>query len=293
MIIGAGGMLGHQLCFKLKRFGDIFGVFRKPASKYVCYELVDPKNTFGFLDVTDISALRKVLSSVRPQVIVNAVGIVKQRKDAKAAVPSITVNSLLPHMLAGCCAEIDARLIHFSTDCVFSGNRGAYTEADTPDPVDLYGRSKLLGEIDGQGCLTLRTSIIGWELENRAGLLEWFAAQHGRTIEGYRKVIYTGLSTAVMAELVGRLIVEHPKLSGLYHVASAPINKFDLLMNLAEQLGWRDIAIRAEDQFQCDRSLIGSRFEALTGWRPPSWQEMIAGLAAEWPKYEQWRKQSQ
>jgi dTDP-4-dehydrorhamnose reductase len=226
-------------------------------------------------------------------VVVNAVGIVKQRKDAKAAIPSINVNALLPHVLAEHCSDIGARLIHFSTDCVFSGNRGAYTEADNPDPVDLYGRSKLLGELDGPGCLTLRSSIIGWELENRSGLLEWFVAQRGLTIDGYRKAIYTGLSTAAMAEVVGRMIREQPELSGVYHVASAPINKFDLLVNLAKQLRWRDILIQPEDQFQCDRSLIGSRFEALTGWRPPSWQEMTAGLAAEWPKYEKWRKESQ
>jgi dTDP-4-dehydrorhamnose reductase len=157
----------------------------------------------------------------------------------------------------------------------------------------LYGRSKLLGEIDGEGCLTLRTSIIGWELENRVGLLEWFATQRGRTIDGYRKAIYTGLSTEAMAELVRLLIFEQPGLSGLYHVASAPISKFDLLVALTEQLGWDDIQIRPQDQFQCDRSLIGSRFEKMTGWRPPSWKDMLAGLAAEWPIYEQWRKSVQ
>lgn len=290
LILGAGGMLGHQLCRKLKGAGEIFAVFRKPAAQYDRYGLVASVNAFGGIDLSDLRHLTQILGRLRPQVVVNAVGIVKQRKDAKAAIPSITVNALLPHLLAERCAEIGARLIHFSTDCVFSGIRGGYTEDDNPDPVDLYGRSKLLGELEEKGCLTLRTSIIGWELEHRAGLLEWFATQRGRTIGGYRKAIYTGLSTAAMAELVERLIRENPQLFGLYHVASAPINKFDLLVNLAEQLGWRDIRIQPQDQFQCDRSLIGSRFETLTGWRPPSWEDMLAGLAAEWPNYEKWRK---
>jgi dTDP-4-dehydrorhamnose reductase len=292
LILGGGGMLGHQLCLKLKECGEIYAVFRKSASLYERYCLVASANAFGDLDVTDLLALKKVIASVRPQVVVNAAGIVKQRKDAKAAIPSISVNALLPHVLAERCRDIDARLIHFSTDCVFSGNRGAYIEADNPDPLDLYGRSKLLGEIEGEGCLTLRTSIIGWELENRTGLLEWFATQRGRKIEGYRKAIYTGLSTTAMAELVKKVIIEHPELSGIFHVASAPINKFDLLTNLADQLGWRDIRIHPQGQFKCDRSLIGSRFETLTGWHPPSWDEMLAGLAAEWANYEQWRLQA-
>jgi dTDP-4-dehydrorhamnose reductase len=119
--------------------------------------------------------------------------------------------------------------------------------------------------------------------------LEWFASQRGRTIEGYLKAIYTGLSTSAMAEIVKRIILEKPDLSGIYHVASAPINKFDLLRKLADQLGWQDIRIQPQDRFQCDRSLIATRFEAMVGWRPPSWDEMLAGLAAEWPNYERWR----
>lgn len=293
LILGAGGMLGHQLCLKFKGCIDVYGVFRKPAAYYERYSLLRSKYALGGIDLTDSSALTQLFSLVQPNVVVNAVGVVKQRKNSKIAIPSITVNALLPHEIFERCRDIGARLIHFSTDCVFSGKMGLYNEDDNPDPLDLYGRSKLLGEIDGEGCLTLRTSIIGWELENRVGLLEWFATQRGRTIDGYRKAIYTGLSTEAMAELVRLLIFEQPGLSGLYHVASAPISKFDLLVALTEQLGWDDIQIRPQDQFQCDRSLIGSRFEKMTGWRPPSWKDMLAGLAAEWPIYEQWRKSVQ
>jgi dTDP-4-dehydrorhamnose reductase len=291
LILGAGGMLGHQLCLTLKRFGEIYAVFRKPASRYERYALVASANVFGGVDITDITALKRVLVSVGPQVVVNSVGIVKQRRDAKAAIPSITVNGLLPHMLAEACTEMGVRVILFSTDCVFSGNRGEYTEEDIPDPVDLYGRTKLVGEVDEAGCLTLRTSIIGWEIENRASLLEWFAAQRGCIINGYRKAIYTGLSTSAMAKLVGIVITEHPDLSGLYHVASAPISKYDLLTRLADRLGWKDIQIRPDDDFRCNRSLIGSRFESVTGWEPPDWNEMIEGLSEEWPVYREWRRE--
>jgi dTDP-4-dehydrorhamnose reductase len=290
LILGAGGMLGHQLCLYLNSCGEVFAVFRKEKSHYDGFGLVDSSNGYGNIDVTDFPAVKRVLDLVRPNVVVNAVGIVKQRRDAKAAIPSITVNGLLPHLLMEASLEIGARLIHFSTDCVFSGNGGEYREEDIPDPVDLYGRTKLVGEVDEAGCLTLRTSIIGWEIENRASLLEWFAAQRGCIINGYRKAIYTGLSTSAMAKLVGRVITEHPDLSGLYHVASAPISKYDLLTRLADRLGWHDIQIRPEDDFRCDRSLIGTRFETATGWKPPDWNEMIEGLSEEWPVYDKWRR---
>jgi len=290
LILGAGGMLGHQLCRCLNACGEVFAVFRKDISRYDRYGLVDSSHGYGNLDVTDLPSFKRVLNRLRPNVLVNAVGIVKQRRDAKEAIPSITVNGLLPHLLAEACSEIGARLFHFSTDCVFSGNRGGYTEDDLPDPVDLYGRTKLVGEVEGPRCVTLRTSIIGWEIENRGGLLEWFAAQRGGIINGYRKAIYTGLSTSAMAKLVGRVILEHPDLSGLYHVAGAPISKYDLLTRLAERLGWDDIQIRPEEDFQCDRSLIGTRFESLTGWEPPDWNEMIEGLSEEWPVYDKWRR---
>ncbi len=179
--------------------------------------------------------------------------------------------------------------MQISTDCVFSGLRGNYTEADLPDAVDLYGRTKLLGELNRPNCLTLRTSIVGWELKGRSSLLEWFASQRGSRIKGYRQAIYTGLSTSVLATLIGDLLETRHDLAGLFHVASEPISKYDLLRRLAEVLGWNDISIDPDDQFRCDRSLAGTRFEAVTGWRAPSWEQMIAGLAQEWPMYAELR----
>src|SRR5207253_2340396 len=141
----------------------------------------------------------------------------------------LSINSLFPHRLARLCHAAKARLIHVSTDCVFSGRKGNYTEADQPDAEDLYGRSKLLGEVQGPGCLTLRTSIIGRELDTRQGLVEWFLSNQGRKVKGYRRAIFSGLTTDALSELIGRIILNHPDLEGLWHVASAPINKFELI----------------------------------------------------------------
>ena len=169
--------------------------------------------------------------------------------------------------------------------CVFSGLRGNYSELDVPDPVDLYGRSKLLGELNRPGCLTLRTSIIGWQLNTFSSLLSWFATQRGKTIKGYRKAIYSGLTTTVLSQLIGDLILTRPDLYGLYQVASAPITKFDLLVQLSEKLSWDDIQILPDDQFFCDRTLLSARFTTATGWRAPSWDDMLLGLVQEWPQY--------
>jgi dTDP-4-dehydrorhamnose reductase len=292
LILGGGGMLGHKAFQVLGERFDAYATFREDADE--CAER-PPFNgaarsrLLGGVDALDLDCVTHVLAEVKPDAVINCVGIVKQRDDAKRAVPSILVNALLPHQLADACAAGGIRLIHLSTDCVFSGTRGGYTEADYPDPVDLYGRTKLLGEIERPGCLTLRTSIIGWELSNRAGLLEWFASQRGRTVKGFRRAIYTGLSTAVLAHLLGDILLNRDDLTGLYHVVSSPINKHDLLLSLRNALGWQDISIEPDEEFRCDRSLAGARFEAVTGWQAPAWEEMVAGLAAERPAYERWR----
>lgn len=293
VVLGAEGMLGHKALQVLSDRFEVFATSRNQRDLWLshpAFASIDNARAKSGVDVCDLNAVAKVIADVNPQVVINCIGIVKQRDEAKAAVPSITVNALFPHQLADLCEAHGARLIHLSTDCVFSGRRGRYTEDDLPDPVDLYGRTKLLGELDRPGCLTLRTSIIGWELKQRSGLLEWFAAQRGRTIRGYRGAIYTGVSTAVLARLIGDLVVNHPDLSGMYQVASRPITKYDLLVRLCDALGWDDITIESDDEFQCDRSLIGTRFEAATGWVAPVWDEMVAELAAEWPQYQQWRE---
>jgi dTDP-4-dehydrorhamnose reductase len=282
LIIGGNGMLGHQLCRHLPKNFEVWATFREFPPKF---DFLPAERRIGAAAVEDYARMREILDQVRPAAVVNAVGIVKQRDEAKQAVPSIRVNALFPHQLADLCGERGIRILQISTDCVFSGARGAYTEDDNPDPVDLYGRTKLLGELNRSGCLTLRTSIIGWQLNAFSSLLSWFALQRGKRIKGYRKAIYSGVTTSVLAGLIGDIIKSHPNLEGLYHVSSAPINKFDLLVRLRDELGWGDITIEPEEIFSCDRSLNGDRFSRETGWQAPNWGSMIAGLASEWPSY--------
>jgi len=288
LVIGGNGMLGHQLCRLLPERMEVWATFR---SAPITFDFLPESRMIENVFVQDITQLGKILETIKPDVVVNAVGIVKQRDEAKQAVPSIQVNALFPHQLADLCVERYIRVIQISTDCVYSGFRGNYTELDIPDPVDLYGRTKLLGELNRPGCLTLRTSIIGWQLNDFSSLLSWFALQRNKHIKGYRKAIYSGFSTSVLGQLIGDIMQTRPDLSGLYQVASEPISKFNLLMQVREVLGWDDIVIEPDDRFFCDRSLSGERFSIATGWRPPSWESMLKGLADEWPYYAEYYSQ--
>lgn len=293
LIMGADGMLGHKVFQRLHGRFDVYATFRGLDGLWSYHPLfagIDGSRFIRDIDALDAERVEQVLRQINPDAVINCIGIVKQRDEAKAAIPSILVNALFPHLLADMCGNIGARLIHLSTDCVFSGLKGNYSESDIPDPADLYGRTKLLGELDRQGCLTLRTSIIGWELKNQTSLLEWFALQRGRHIKGFRHAIYTGLSTSVLSDLIGWLLETRPDLSGIYQVASSPITKYDLLQCMREALDWNDITIESDDEFHCDRSLVGSHFSGITGCRAPAWETMIEGLASEWPIYEQWRR---
>jgi dTDP-4-dehydrorhamnose reductase len=278
LILGGDGMLGHELFRQLGEHHDVRVTLRQSLDDYRPFGLFSAKNALDRLDVRDEARLAGALSDFAPDVAINCVGIVKQRPDAKSPIPSLEINSLYPHKLLALCSARGTRLVHFSTDCVFSGKTGGYREADTPDPVDLYGHTKLLGELQDPPGLTLRTSIIGLELSRRAGLIEWFLAQRGK-IRGFRRAVYTGFTTREMGRIVRRLLEQHDDLHGVWHVASAPINKYTLLVELAKKLQRSDVEIAADDTFACDRSLRADRFGAATGYAPPSWDEMLTELA--------------
>jgi dTDP-4-dehydrorhamnose reductase len=276
LILGGDGMLGHQLRRELGARHEVLATVRRVP------EAADAVATgsgivYG-IDVLDFDRVGEVVTRFRPDAVVNAVGVVKQRKEAEDPVVSIETNALLPHRLARLCSAAGARLVHFSTDCVFSGRVGRYRETDPPDPEDLYGRSKLLGEVAAPS-LTLRSSIIGLEKRRQHGLVEWFLASRGR-VRGYRRAIYSGLTTLEMSRLVARLLDRHPGLAGLWHVASEPIDKYTLLVRLARALDRRDVAIEPVDEPVCDRSLCGDGFAGATGYRAPSWDAMLGELAA-------------
>lgn len=277
LILGGDGMLGHRLLAHFSGRHDVRVTLRRPLDAYAAFGCFTPDNAFGGIELSAAAALQPVLAGFQPEAIVNAAGIVKQRPTAAEAIPSIEINALLPHRLAVLCAEIGARLVHMSTDCVFSGRKGNYAEGDPSDAEDLYGRTKYLGEVHEPRCITLRTSMIGPELSRKTGLLEWFLAQRG-TIRGYRRAIFSGFTTFEMARIIELLLTQFPDASGVYQVSSEPISKFDLLRMVKERLAL-PTEIVPYDDFVCDRSLDSTRFRADFGYRPPEWPAMVAELA--------------
>jgi len=275
-------MLGHELCRMLPQIGLVTAApVRKPADFYEPHaELFSDVELIGGVDAADFANLAAVVNRWSPDAVINCIGIVKQLREAKNPLVSIEINSLLPHRLAQLCGEIGARFVQISTDCVFSGDRGSYVETDESDARDLYGRTKFLGETteDESAAITLRTSIVGREIsESKHGLLEWFFSQTrvpDNTIDGFAKAIYTGFTTTELARIVAMVIRRRSELVGVYHVASEPVNKFNLLCMVRDAMGL-DIQIEPNGEFVCDRSLVMNRFKAATGYEAPSWTEMI------------------
>lgn len=280
LILGGDGMLGHKLLVSLSPRHTVRVTLRKSLSDYTAYKLFTIENSYDNVDVAQFDRLTALLHEFKPDAVINAVGIVKQRHEAKAAIPSLEINALFPHRLAQLCATIGARVIHFSTDCVFAGTKGNYTEQDKMDAEDLYGQTKFLGELNEPHCFTFRTSIIGLELARKKSLIEWFLAQKGE-IKGFAKAIYSGFTTAEMSRIVEYVLTQHPQLSGIWHVASQPINKYELLSQLNKKISRNDITIKPDSDFNCDRSLCGKRFEQVTGYTAPSWDKMLNELAGE------------
>src|SRR5262245_57999934 len=223
LVLGGDGMLAHRRPMSWRSQHEVRVTLRQDLPAYRHLGLFNADNAFAGVDARSMERIAQIISDFRPDAVVNAIGIVKQRSEASAAIPSLEINSLLPHRLALVCGAAGARLVQLSTDCVFSGRKGAYTESDVPDAEDLYGRSKYLGEVAGPRCLTLRTSIIGRELSRKTGLLEWFLSQRGKTVNGFRNAVFSGFTTHEMARIIECLLTRSPGAQGVYHVSSAPI----------------------------------------------------------------------
>jgi len=289
LILGGSGMLGHKLWQVCAERFDAYVTFRQATKEYEQYGIFDSARAIGNVPASDADSVVRAIAEVRPAVVVNSIGIVKQDAAAKDPLRSISINSLFPHRLAQLCRAVDARLIHLSTDCVFSGRTGNYNEDDLADAIDLYGRSKLLGEVSGTQVLTLRTSMIGRELAGVHGLVEWFLSQQGKSVRGFRRAVFSGFTTHALAETIARIIVEHPDLHGVYHLAAEPINKFDLLTMIKEAGGLK-VEIEPDESFVCDRSLDGTRFRQATGFVPPLWSDMISQLIQDTTPYTEIRR---
>ncbi len=269
-------MMGHRLLTVLKERHVVKVTLRQPLENYAPFGMFDNGNAFDNIDVRSMERLTEVMASFRPEAVVNCVGIVKQRAISKDAIPSLEINSLLPHRLAVLCRIAGARLVHMSTDCVFTGRGGNYTELDSSDAEDLYGRSKYLGEVSESHCLTLRTSIIGHELSRKTSLLEWVLAQK-HTVKGFRRAVFSGFTTLELSRVIERLLVSFPDASGLYQVSSDPINKYALVQLIKEHLH-PSIDVVPDDTLVIDRSLDSSRFRKDFSYVPPSWPQMIKEL---------------
>jgi dTDP-4-dehydrorhamnose reductase len=291
LILGASGMLGHKLWQVFRSRFETWGTVRSSYQEYARYDLFDPHRLLGGIDAFDFHTVVRAFETAKPDVVINTIGIIKQLPAAKDPIASIEVNSLFPHRLARLCEASGARLVHISTDCVFSGRKGMYSEEDMPDAEDLYGRSKLLGEIGGPECLTLRTSLIGRELESTSGLVEWFLSNRGRRVQGYTSAIFSGFSTLALASIIADVIERHPDLSDIYHVSSEPISKYQLLCLLREAFQI-PIEIEPVPHHNIDRSLNSHRFRSATGHIPPPWAGMVQAMAKDPTPYEAWRRGS-
>jgi dTDP-4-dehydrorhamnose reductase len=274
LVVGASGMLGHAV---LREFAaspgyEAWGTLRSEKVRALLPAALRDRALVG-VDARDDAALTRVFDQIQPDVVINGVGVVKQLSAAEDPLEAIPLNSLLPHRLARQCARVGGRLVHVSTDCVFTGSRGNYREDDIPDAADLYGRSKLLGEVEGPHAITLRTSIIGHELASAHGLVGWFLSQKG-PIKGFTRAIFSGLPTVTLARLIRDRVLRLPELHGLHQVSAAPISKYDLLRLVGAAYDHR-IEIVPDDKLKIDRSLDSTRFQQLTGWRPPEWPELI------------------
>lgn len=277
MILGATGMLGSAMTRVISEADEHEVIALSRASEARQWFPADIRaRFFGGLDVDNYENLARAFANHRPDVVVNCIGVVKQLAAASDVLSSVPINSLLPHRLAQLCGMVGARLVHISTDCVFSGKSGNYVESDTPDAKDLYGTSKLWGEVHGPHTITLRTSIIGPELNSSRGLLGWFLSQSS-SVRGYRRAIFSGLPTVELSRIVRDLILPRADLSGLYHVSTHAIDKDSLLRLFAAAYG-KDIEIVADDSLVIDRSLNSARFRAATGYSPSDWPTLVADM---------------
>lgn len=277
LVVGASGMIGSTVMrvFSEKNDWQVFGTVRDVNIKRFFPDLIVERLITG-VHVQHQDIMTRILDQIRPEVVVNCVGLTKHNPEATDPLASISVNTLLPHRLADLCKHLNARLIHVSTDCVFSGEKGEYLENDYTDARDLYGKSKALGEVMYPHTITLRTSTIGHELQTKFGLLEWFLSQTG-SCKGFTRVTFSGLPTVTFATVMRDLVIPNKHLSGLYHVAAEPINKYELLKLLADIYG-KTIDIVPDEKLVMDRSLNADSFKKATGYVAPNWRSLIRSM---------------
>ena len=282
IILGITGMLGHTLFRRLSRCIGlaVYGTARSAKGFSRWFPNVHPEQVKTGVHAEDFDSITQSVADIQPDIVINAIGIIKQVPAAKDPLKAIAINALLPHRIALVCKMTNARLIHVSTDCVFSGNKGGYAENDIADAPDLYGRTKLLGEVTYPHCITLRTSIIGHELRGEHGLVEWFLAREGK-VRGFTNAVFSGLPTVELARVIAEYVIPSKDLNGLYHVSSSPISKYDLLKLIADCYRL-PITIEPVETPSYDKTLNSTRFRRATGYQPPGWPKLIDAMYGDY-----------
>ncbi|GLP96761.1 NAD(P)-dependent oxidoreductase [Paraferrimonas sedimenticola] len=275
-------MLGYSIFSNLSEVPnlEVYGTVRTLKGLDKFFSSTD--KLIANVDVKDFETLERTVLEVKPDAVINCIGLIKQHDVSKQHVDAVEINALLPHKIAQLCDTIDARLVHFSTDCVFDGKVGNYVESDLPTATDLYGKSKCLGEVDYGKHVTLRTSIIGHELKSSVSLVDWFLSQEG-SVRGFSKAVFSGLPTAYVAKVLVEHVLNNPSLSGLYQLSVQPIDKYSLLSRVADVYNKR-IEIEKFQDFAIDRSLDSTKFREETGFVPPSWDELVAFMHSDYSK---------
>lgn len=275
LILGVTGMLGHTLFKEMSRNNafQIYGTTRNLNGLNSHFSIEELSRISDGVDADNFDSIISVISSVRPDIIINCIGIIKQLPIAKDPLTAITINAQLPHRISSVAQGVGARFIHISTDCVFNGSKGDYREEDNSTATDLYGKTKFLGEVEYPHCITLRTSIIGHELKTEFSLVDWFLSQE-KEVNGYTHAIYSGLSTYEMVNIISNYVIPNKDLSGIYHVSSDYISKYKLL-EILKDIYKKDIVINAYDNFLLDRSMNSDKFKTITGYKPPDWYNII------------------
>jgi len=288
LILGARGMLGHKLVYQLaqSRIYDVYGTIAGPPEDQALLPFNLGDNLICDFEAEDITALDHLFDSIQPDIVINCIAKTKTPQILSNMLSAININSRLPHLLAKYCRTIQARLIHISTDSLFGDNHGNYIEQSGIITSDAYSMTKFLGEVADPGSITIRTSIIGHELTGKSGFLEWFLSQ-GDRVKGYTNVIYTGLPTIELAEVIINFVLPDNNLTGIYHIGSEPISKYEIL-KLVSTSYKKDIEIEADREKKMNRSLNSSKFQAATGYKPPSWQHLVNKMHQDYIKLKTW-----
>ena len=291
LILGGSGMLGHKLVQILSLCHECYATFRKYDHKLSATKIYDNVEIIDGLEIHNNVYIQKIFEKINPDIVINCIGIIKQKISETHYSEYVYVNSYFPHYLAQLAKNKKIKIINFSTDCVYSGIKGNYKENDIHDATDIYGKSKSMGEIDYENHLTIRTSIIGHELFTNYSLVDWFLSNRNKEVSGYKNAIYTGLPTRFLSDIIVKIIENYPKLFGIYNVGSERINKFSLLKKIGKKYN-SNIEITENDNFLCNRSFLSDKFKNVTNIKIPSWDELIDIMYNDFleTNYKLWKK---